>query len=82
MRRAPHPLLRDERTKPPPFTAIGPQHHIRIQHRDERVEVSVARGEECIDDLSLTGEVGIRKSDGRTFPYPTVRERSRLVVFG
>ena len=39
---------------------VGTNHDVRIEHRDERVEVTGARGcEERVDDLSLTGELGV-----------------------
>ena len=40
--------------------AVGPRHDVRIEHRDERLEVAIARGgEEGVDDPSLSGEVGV-----------------------
>ena len=36
------------------------EHYVRVEQRDERVDVTVARcGEEGVDDLSLGGEVGL-----------------------
>ena len=43
-----------------PRAAVGAQHDIRMQHRDERVEVAVARRrEERVDDLALAGRVAV-----------------------
>ena len=37
------------------------QNDVRIEDRDEAIEVAAARGrEEGVDDLALTGQVGVR----------------------
>ncbi len=39
---------------------VGDEHHVGVEQRDQGVELTVARrGEEGIDDLSLTGGVGV-----------------------
>lgn len=44
---------------------VGPEHDIRVEHREERVEMPVAGGgEERVDDLSLTDQIGIRNRGG------------------
>src|SRR6266545_3825113 len=41
-------------------TEIGSEHDVRVEHRDQRVEVAVARGgEEGVDDRPLAGGVGV-----------------------
>src|SRR5947207_16017587 len=43
-------------------TTVGSEHHVRVEHREKRVEVSVARGsEEGIDHLTLAGEIDVGK---------------------
>jgi hypothetical protein len=40
--------------------AVGSEHDVRVEHRDKRVEVSIARGgEEGVDDFSLAGEIQV-----------------------
>ena len=57
----------NERRRATLLAAVGSQHHVGIQHCHERVEVAVVRcREECVDNLSLTGDVGVRRGDGRT----------------
>ena len=42
---------------------VGSEHDVRIEHRDKRVEVSIARGgEEGVHDLSLAGEILVVRS--------------------
>ena len=39
---------------------VGSEHDVRVEQRDERVEVATAgRRKERLDDLSLAGEIGI-----------------------
>ena len=41
---------------------IGAEHHLGIQHREQPLEVAVARGlEEGLDDLLLPAEIGVRR---------------------
>jgi hypothetical protein len=43
--------------------AVGSEHDVRVEHRDKRVEVSIARGgEEGVDDLSLAGVIRLVRS--------------------
>ena len=50
---------------------VGAQHDIGIEHRDERVEVALAgSGEEGVDHLSLTGEVGVGNGRRALHPAP------------
>jgi hypothetical protein len=40
--------------------AVGSEHDVWVEHREKRLEVTAARGsEEGVDDLSLTGEIGV-----------------------
>ena len=44
---------------------IGPEHDIGVEHGDQRVEVTLARGgDEGVDDLPLGAEVGVRERRG------------------
>ena len=48
----------DSRSAQARRTAVGPQHDVGVEHREEPVEVAVARGrEERVDELPLLGEV-------------------------
>jgi hypothetical protein len=45
------------------------EHDVGVEHREERVEVTLARrGEEGVDDLSLAAEVGLRDGGGPADP--------------
>ena len=47
--------------------AVGAEHDVRVEHREQRVEVAAARGgEEGVDDLPLAGEIGV----GHRWPRP------------
>lgn len=49
--------------------AIGPEHDVRVEHRERRGEVTVARGsEEGLDDGSRTAEVGLGCRGGTLHP--------------
>src|SRR3989304_1798507 len=40
--------------------AVGPEHDIRVEHREQRVEVAASRGsQEGLDDLSLTDAIDV-----------------------
>ena len=55
LRAAHHPRLGGRQR-----AAVGPQHDVRVEHREQRLEVAVARGgEERVDDLALAREVGV-----------------------
>ena len=55
---------------------VGPQHDVRVQHGDQRVEVTTAScQEEGVDNCTLTSEVGIRYFGA---PYPTSRPAREL----
>src|SRR5829696_470094 len=42
-------------------TAVGSEHDVRVEHRDERFKVPVSCGsEEGVYDFSLAGEIGVR----------------------
>jgi len=59
---------------------IGPQHHVGVEQRDERVEVAATRGaEEGVDDDALTREIGIRGPEVRALHASSgaTRELSR-----
>ena len=68
--------VRHERGARTRGAAVGAHHDVWVEHRDERLEVTVARrGEERVDDLALAGDVGIRL--GRT-PHPSPRPAGEL----
>ena len=53
----------------PPGAAVGAQHHLRIEDRDQRVEIAVpGRGEERVHHFALLGQIGIRRR--RLAPHP------------
>jgi hypothetical protein len=52
-------------------------HDVRVEHREQRVEITVARGsEEGVDDLWLVGEVGVGSS--APSPHPAARTAREL----
>ena len=54
---------------------VGPEHDVRVEHREQRVEVAAARGgEEGVDDLRAGG---LRSGSPRR-PAPCTRRRARL----
>ena len=58
---------------------VGPEHDVGIEHRDERVEITLAGGcEERLDDLPLGGEVCVRDRIGAAHaPARPARELPR-----
>jgi hypothetical protein len=49
------------RGAPRPRAAVDAEHDVGVEHRDQRVEGSVARsGEEGVDQLSLAGKIDVR----------------------
>jgi hypothetical protein len=49
------------------LATIGPQYLLRIEYREKPVEVALTRrGEEGIDDFSLTCDIGVRSRNGCT----------------
>ncbi len=59
--------VRDER--PRSCTAVGSQHDVRVEHRNECIEVATARrGEEGIDDLPLARAVTVGRRRGAFHP--------------
>ena len=58
-------------------TAVCSEHDVRVEHRQQRGEVTAARGgEEGVDDFSLAGEIGVGNR-GRS-PYPAARAAGEL----
>src|SRR5215217_7417012 len=58
-------------------TAIDSQHDVRVEHREQRLEVTLARGsEEGVDGLLLAGKTGVGRS-GRS-PHPAARAAGEL----
>ena len=59
----------------PVGAGLGPEHHVGIEHRDQRLEVAVARrGEERVDDLALL----VRGCAASGSGAPRTRRRARL----
>src|SRR5262249_59516983 len=57
-------------------SAVGPENDVRVEYRDQRVEVAGARrGQEGIDNLSLAGEIGV---GGRRSPHPAACAAGQL----
>ena len=49
--------------------AVGSQHDVRVEHREQRVEVAAAGGgEEGVDDVSLAGEIGVEDQSAPVSP--------------
>lgn len=49
--------------------AIGSEHDVWVEKREQRVEVAAARGgEERVDDFSLPGEIGVGNWDRSLHP--------------
>lgn len=63
--------------RPAQRSGVRPQHDVRVEHRDEPLEVAVARGgHEGVDDLPLRAEIAVR-CGGRT-PHTAARAARQL----
>src|SRR5215204_5504680 len=62
-------------------TAVGSEHDVWVEHRNQRVEVAAARGsEEGVNDFSLAGEIGVGNI-GRS-PHPAACAARELPCCG
>ena len=68
----PRPARREPRTRRRGAdAAVGSQHDVRVEHRDQRLEVAVAGGgEEGVDDFALAGEIGVGHRGRSLHPAP------------
>jgi hypothetical protein len=61
--------------------AVGPEHDVRVEHREQCLEVTAARrGHEGLDDLPLAGEIRLGQR-GRSL-YPTASAARELPCRG